>query len=62
MRYGASFLAYVIWVHKNAASKTWLMRVKGLKNQLQILTFYTILEQQTILLQNLASQPNIFTL
>jgi len=30
MRYGASFLAYAIWVHKNATPKNWLMRVKGL--------------------------------
>ena len=24
------FLAYVIWMHKNAMPKNWLMRVKGL--------------------------------
>ena len=30
MRYGASFLAYAFWVHKNATPKNWLMRVKGL--------------------------------
>ena len=34
MRYGASFFAYAIWVHKNATPKNWLiyMRVKGLKD------------------------------
>ena len=31
MRYGASFLAYAIWVHKNATPQNWLMRVKELK-------------------------------
>ena len=30
MRYGASFLAYAIWVHKNAMPKNWLMWLKGL--------------------------------
>ena len=29
MHYGASFLAYAIWVHKSATLKNWLMRVKG---------------------------------
>ena len=35
MRYGASFLAYAIWVHKNAMPKNWLMRVKGLNEAYQ---------------------------
>jgi len=32
MRYRARFLAYAIWVHKNAVSKNWLMQVKVLSN------------------------------
>ena len=39
MRYGASFLAYAIWVHKNATPKNWLMRVKGL-NVCVVKTFF----------------------
>ena len=30
MRYRAMQLSYVIWVHKNAMPKNWLMKVKGL--------------------------------
>jgi len=32
------FLAYAIWVHKNATPKNWLMQVKGLNNYLEVLT------------------------
>ena len=30
------FLAYAIWVHKNAMPKNWLMRVKELKRYFRV--------------------------
>ena len=59
MRYGASFLAYVIWVHKNVTPKNWLTRVKGYNvsnrswgyrplRKLEVQTFHSLLDNRRI--------------